>query len=462
MIPWRSTVFARSTAFRLAAAMAILFVVSVLVAIIAANWLVSKDLNARVRNQIEREARALAAIFDIEGKASLIERLNSRSFAVADDDLYYFVSANAGQSAGNVIVKRVFTGWRELSENDLTHVPGGGDVGEAYLTFGITTGDGTLFVGRSLDSVKETQEIFYASALWGLGIALALTIAGTAIVASRAEARIAGIAAALDAVALGQLDRRAPIGASTQDDIGRIAASINEMLDRLADNVASLKQVSADIAHDLKTPIQRLRGTLESVQGTDSTDAQIATVIENAIEQTDQIVQTFQALLRIAQIEGGSPRSRFRPTDMIELGLAISDAFQPAMEEAGHHFAAKIDADRPLAVHGDRDLLAQMLSNLLTNAIRHAPAPADIQLSIAADDGQAILTLADSGPGIPVAERERVFRRLYRLERSRTTEGSGLGLSLVGAIVELHHGQIRLEDNDPGLRVVVSLPRRPE
>ena len=462
MIPWRATVFMSSTAFRLAAAMAALFVASVLVAFLAAYLLVAHELHERTREQIEGDVKALAAIYEAGGYAALIEQVNLHGFARADDDFYYFERPDNGERAGNVIVKQVFTGWRELSEDDVTGAAGGDDdLAEAYLALGVPIGEGTLIVGRSLDAVEEVQEIFSAATLWGLGFALVLAIAGASVFARRTEARIRGISAALDAVASGHLDRRVPLGATTEDDIGRITASINEMLDRLANNVASLKQVSTDIAHDLKTPIQRLRSTLERVRTAPGPDPQVVSVIDDAIGQTDQIVQTFQALLRIAQIEGGSPRSRFRPTDMSELGQAISDAFQPAMEEAGHRFVARIDDEQTLTVHGDRDLLAQMLSNLLTNAIRHASAPADISLTVTAENGQVVLIVTDSGPGIPVEERERVFRRLYRLERSRTTEGSGLGLSMVAAIVELHRGKIRLQDNGPGLRVVVTLPCRP-
>ncbi len=223
------------------------------------------------------------------------------------------------------------------------------------------------------------------------------------------------------------------------------------MLDRLCENIAGLHQVSADIAHDLRTPLTRLRATLGRMQD----DSEI---VEDARAQIDVISACFQALLRIAQIEGGSPRARFRPVDLAELCTTVADLFQPSAEDQRRDFCIDIPAGKPLVGEGDRDLLGQMLSNLLENALRHSPPPAGVTLTLAERGAAAEITVADEGPGIPEEEREKVFRRLYRLEASRTTEGSGLGLGLIAAVVGLHRGVISLDDNAPGLRATVSLP----
>lgn len=459
MIRWRETIFARSTAVRLAAAMAILFAASITIAFLVAYWLVAQDLEARTRAQIEDDARTFSVIYENGGVQALTAQLRAHALSGGEDTLYSYArnGAAAGSRAG--VFEQAFTGWRNISSDDLRDIEED-ELADRYLAFGMALGDGTLMVARSTDAADEVREIMSGAMLWGLGIALLLVIAGTALFARRTEARLGGLAEALDAVAAGQLDRRAPADA-TSDDLGRVAGLINAMLDRLSQNVASLKQVSADIAHDLKTPIQHLRTTLEGLKRENDLDPRANAVVDEAIEQTDRIVQTFQALLRIAQIEGGSPRARFRPTDLAELGQAIAEAFQPAVEEAGHRFRSQIDDTKTLLVQGDRDLLAQMLANLLTNAIRHTPAGSDIALSLRAENSSAVLTVSDTGPGIPVEERERVFRRLHRLERSRTTEGSGLGLSMVAAVVDLHGGEIRLDDNAPGLKAVVRLPLTP-
>jgi signal transduction histidine kinase len=456
MTAWPGSIFPRSTAFRLAVAMAGLCLVSIACASVAAYWLIAQDLDARIRAQIAADASAFAAIEHSEGGPELATELKALGQIRNEERLVVFAPGGGAPQAGNATFPEVFTGWRHIPSETL-HSTDGRLLYEEFLAYGMPLAGGTLIVARNADAVDEVQDIFIGAALWGLGIAVVLVVAGAAAFARRAEARIAGIAATLDAASAGDLERRVPQeAAASQDDLGRVAESINAMLDRLSRSVASLKQVSADIAHDLKTPIQRLRSTLEAVRGAPAEEVEDG--IDEAIEQTDQIVQTFQALLRIAQIEGGSPRSRFRPTDLVELCGAVAEVFQPAIEESGHRFAVDIVRRRPLMVHGDRDLLAQMLSNLLGNAIRHAPDPAEITLAAAPDDGSAVLTVADTGPGIPAGERERVFRRLYRLERSRTTEGSGLGLSMAAAVVELHGGTIRLEDNAPGLRAVVRLP----
>lgn len=316
-------------------------------------------------------------------------------------------------------------------------------------------GDGTLIIAHGTELTAEMMEIITHALIAALAIAGLLATGGTLLLARRTEARIREIAETLDAVSLGDFDRRAPEGTAGQDDIGRIALAINRMLDQLSANISSLRQISADIAHDLKTPIQRLRSTLE---GLEETGADTNAIASDAISQTDSIVRVFQALLRIAQIEGGSPRARFTRVDLTELVTAIADAFQPGLEDEGRDFSLDIPAGKSLMVEGDRDLLGQMLSNLLNNAIRHAPAPAAVSISLAHEGNHHRIIIADKGPGIPEGERENVFRRLYRLERSRTTEGSGLGLAMVAAVIRLHEGSIRLEDNNPGLRVVIMVP----
>ncbi len=307
-------------------------------------------------------------------------------------------------------------------------------------------------LARSTEARDEVVEIFSQALLVGLGASALLAIAGMLWFLGRTEARIAAIGQTLDAVAGGDLERRVPVG-TQHDDIGRIAQAINAMLDRLSENVASLRQVSADIAHDLRTPLTRLRATLDRLQ--DGPDVE---VLDDARAQIDAINACFQAQLRIAQIEGGSPRARFREVDLADLCATVAELFQPAAEDQGRAFRVEIPDGGPLLVEGDRDLLAQMLSNLLENALRHAPPPASLTLTLARRGEAAEITVADEGPGIPAEEREKVFRRLYRLEASRTTEGSGLGLSLVAAVVGLHRGAIRLEDNAPGLCATVRLP----
>lgn len=454
MILSRLRIFPRSSTLRLGAGMTALFLAALLIAFAIAQEMIGSDLEDRVKTGIEEEARLFLDIFDAEGEAALIARLNAQVAGENTAHQLYLYTAADGSSAGNARLDESFIGWRALEGEDVRS-PRLREDDAPFTALGIMVGDGTLIIAHGTELTAEMMEIITHALIAALAIAGLLATGGTLLLARRTEARIREIAETLDAVSLGDFDRRAPEGTAGQDDIGRIALAINRMLDQLSANISSLRQISADIAHDLKTPIQRLRSTLE---GLEETGADTNAIASDAISQTDSIVRVFQALLRIAQIEGGSPRARFTRVDLTELVTAIADAFQPGLEDEGRDFSLDIPAGKSLMVEGDRDLLGQMLSNLLNNAIRHAPAPAAVSISLAHEGNHHRIIIADKGPGIPEGERENVFRRLYRLERSRTTEGSGLGLAMVAAVIRLHEGSIRLEDNNPGLRVVIMVP----
>jgi signal transduction histidine kinase len=228
------------------------------------------------------------------------------------------------------------------------------------------------------------------------------------------------------------------------------------MLDRIAGLMENLRQVSNDIAHDLRTPLSRLRQDLEEAQKRDLTPADFKRVIEGAVAEADVLLETFAALLRIAQIEAGTRRSAFRSVDLSDVLRTVAEAYAPAVEESGRTLRAETTAD--MQVTGDRGLLSQLLVNLVENALHHTPPGTTIAVRLSRQSEGVVAEVADDGPGIPADERAKVFRRFYRLERSRTTVGSGLGLSTVAAIAELHHAGIELFDNEPGLRVVIRFP----
>jgi signal transduction histidine kinase len=258
-----------------------------------------------------------------------------------------------------------------------------------------------------------------------------------------------------DAIIDGDLSRRIErTGAG--DDFDHLSATLNAMLDRIEGLMENLRQVSSDIAHDLRTPLSRLRQDLEEAQKRELTAAEFKRVVEGAVAEADVLLETFSALLRIAQIEAGTRRSAFRPVDLSEVLRTVVEAYAPAIEESGRTLRAEI-ADG-VQGNGDRGLLSQLFVNLIENALHHTPAGTAITLQLSRQTAGASAEVADTGPGIPPEERAKVFRRFYRLEHSRTTPGSGLGLSTVAAIVELHHAAIELIDNRPGLRVVIRFP----
>jgi signal transduction histidine kinase len=226
------------------------------------------------------------------------------------------------------------------------------------------------------------------------------------------------------------------------------------MLDRIQQLMDGLRQVTSDIAHDLRTPLGRLRQRLEDAREHATTTADYASATEAAIAEADTLLETFSALLRIAQIEAGAQKSAFAELDLSALVRSIGEAYLPVAEDAQHRLELAIDGG--IGFTGDRQLLAQMISNLVENALNHTPGGSTVRLALAKSATGLTLEVADNGPGIPADERDKVFDRFYRLDRSRSTGGSGLGLALVRAIATLHGLAIRLEDAKPGLKVVLT------
>ena len=311
-------------------------------------------------------------------------------------------------------------------------------------------------VGRSLYGLTEVQEVLLRSLAWGLGLTVLLALTGGIGLARNALRRIDTINSAFQDIKEGKLSQRIP-SKGTRDDMDRLVANINDMLGRIEQLMANLQQVTNDIAHDLRTPLGRLRQGLEAARLKDSSIEEYRVAIDRAIEQTDTILETFGALLRIAQIESKVRRGRFAVVDLSEISNRVVEAYESAVEDASQ--ALRADISPGVQVRGDKDLLTQMLANLIENAMRHCPEGTAIHVMLTNDAAPA-LAVTDTGPGIPADAREAVLRRFYRLEESRTTSGSGLGLALVKAIAELHNAKLTLSDNSPGLSVSVQFPRQ--
>ncbi len=226
------------------------------------------------------------------------------------------------------------------------------------------------------------------------------------------------------------------------------------MLNQIQLLMESLSQVSNDIAHALRTPLGRLRQKLEVARATSGVNSKCAKTIDAALDETDNILDTFSALLRIAQIESGTRTAGFREIDISKLFESVSEAFSAVAEDEGKTLNARIAPS--IRFWGDGDLLSEMLANLLDNAIRHTPRGAHIDVSLVNHGSQLVASVADDGPGVPSSEQERIFRRFYRLDRSIRTAGTGLGLSLVAAVAELHGMKLSATDNMPGLRMTLT------
>jgi signal transduction histidine kinase len=442
----------RTASFRLSALYAILFGGCVLLLGAAAFWSTRSALEQQLTRRIEAEMTQLEQEFRQNGIDRLVATVQGRTRI--NGNLDYFVIDMAGERLAGDLPLTDRLGWVEL---DSVRDARDQRVENETIRMLVRQLDGgfRLGIGEDLEQVGELEETFLGILGSALGIVLVLGIGGGLLLSAAFLRRVDMITRTADAIIDGDLSRRIERTGSG-DDLDHLSATLNVMLDRIAGLMENLRQVSNDIAHDLRTPLSRLRQDLEEAQKRDLTAADLKRVIESAVTEADVLLETFSALLRIAQIEAGTRRSAFRPVDLSEVLRTVADAYAPAIEESGRVLRTEIA--NGVRVDGDRGLLSQLFVNLVENALHHTPAATAITLRLAPQPAGAVAEVADSGTGIPIDERAKVLRRFYRLERSRTTPGSGLGLSTVAAIVNLHHAAIELRDNDPGLRVVIRFP----
>ncbi|MDF0697060.1 HAMP domain-containing sensor histidine kinase [Rhizobium sp. MC63] len=444
----------RSTPFRLAVTFGVLFVATFIFSGAIMYHMLRAGLDRDLEQSLHEMNSLIASAYQPHDTEDLINALdNYASFQSTSDGLYSLMDAGGRKLAGNFAAPRIPNGVYTVTS---------GDVGlkghERYRMQVSAIGPYTLVVAENFNDVDEMLRIVLVSFEWAAAIAVATAIGGGVFLAFRAQARLDRVANTMNDVAHGALQARIPI-TGNGDDLDTVAIQINAALERLQTLVESMRQVSADIAHDLKTPLNRLRLTLDAAVARNDRQLDVSALLDEARSESDRINATFAALLRISQIEAGARKERFQATDIDDVLAVISEVYTDVAEDAGRSLSI---AERCSAlVWGDRDLLTQMIANLVENAINHCPAGTAITLSLRRQDNRAILAVADSGPGIPAEEREKVFRRLYRLDKSRTTEGSGLGLSLVRAVADLHSAEIAMGDNHPGLTVSIGFPLLP-
>ena len=431
----------RSTGLRLAALYTGGFALAVVILGVITLLSTRNGLQAQFDRRIRAESAAMVLEYGSEGLQGVVEAVHERDRAPGSLD--YGVQGPAGEPlAGRLAGLRAPTGWSLVRE------PGGPDSVRVFTA--PLPGGRRLLVGDEEDRIEALDGALlrgFGSAFLGV---IVLGVAGGYGLSRNLNRRLGAISGTAEAIIDGDLSRRVPVRGS-DDDLDRLAQSINRMLDRIAALMDSLRQVSNDVAHDLRTPLTRLRQKLE---GAASAPGGREAAIEGALADLDAILETFAALLRIAQIEGGSRRAGFRSCDLAAIARTVVDAFAPSAEEAGQTLAlAQADA---AAVDGDPELLTQMLVNVVENALRHAGAGARIEVAVTSAAEAAMVTVTDNGPGIPEADRARVFDRFYRLETSRSTPGNGLGLALVAAVARLHGADVRLDDARPGVEARVT------
>jgi signal transduction histidine kinase len=415
-------------------------------------------LRSSTEDAIRADLKQQTAVFQVAANPETLSVIVSAEARAADpaERAIAFVLAD-GRQVGNVQVSQRSGHWLISRDPDYAALSQHG-----YFTLVMPIAGGFLVIGESRAPIAELTSTFLAILIFSFVPSVLVSAAYGTWAGMRARRRVSAIEDTLDDLTEGRLAARVPqraIKLSRGDDLARIGTRLNRMAETQESTVEALRQVSADIAHDLKTPMQRISVLLAQLRAVVPEGSEAHQIACRAGDESERAVAVFHSLLQIAQIEGGSPKARFTRLDLGALAGDIAELYAAPAEEAGGKLVLQDTSQGRATVTGDRGLLGQVLSNLIENAIRHAgPAP-QITIEIAREANSVVLRVRDHGPGIPEPERAQVLRRLYRLERSRTTPGNGLGLALVHAVAGLHEAELDLGDNHPGL--VVTLRFRP-
>jgi signal transduction histidine kinase len=426
-------------------------------------WSTTAAVTRQIETTINAEILGLSEQFNQRGIIGLNQAIQRR---VQQDEsrraLYLLTDAAYQPLAGNL------DRWPSEEPNK-----------DGWVTFGMTkpAGDGDglnigwarvfdlggryhLLVGHDIRERSYVEGLIRETLAWGLGGTLVLTLIGGFLLARLLLRQIDVINTTSRDIMAGDISRRIPVQGSG-DEFDELSENLNAMLDQIERLVRGLKEVSDNIAHDLRSPLARLRSRLELALLEPADAERYKDVLLDTIAEADSLLATFNALLSIAEAEAGTARDQFVPLDLEGLLSDVAELYEPLAEAAELSFGFACDRDAlRLKVMGDRDLLFQALANLLDNAIKFSDPGGAVTLSLKRRGDRLDITVADRGPGVPAAARGKVMERFYRLEESRTTPGSGLGLSMVAAVARLHDGELSLSDNGPGLRATIALPIR--
>jgi signal transduction histidine kinase len=453
----RPTELLRSSTFRLALLYMVLFAGSVLLLLGFIYWSTVAFMSEQVDTTIETEIVGLAEQYRQRGLNGLVQTINDRiARNPGSSSIYLFASPAFRPLAGNL------TRWPSAAPSDdgwvnfLVDDPASGldDLSARARVF-VLQGNFKLLVGRDVREFQDMQGLIERALLWGLALTVALALVVGLMMSRTTLGRLEEINLTSREIMAGDLARRVPTRGSN-DDFDQLADNLNAMLDEIGRLMEGIRHVSDNIAHDLRTPLTRLRQRLEGLAATTASSDEHRAMIERSISDADQLLETFSALLRIARIEAGGFRRDFEPVNLATLASDSMEFYDALAEEEG--LTLSLDTTADLVVDADRDLVFQAVSNLVDNAIKYAPKGTRIVLGVRAENGEAVLSVADSGPGIPATEHDNVMRRFYRIEGSRSTPGSGLGLSLVKAVASIHGAKLALHDNAPGLRAELRFP----
>jgi signal transduction histidine kinase len=428
-------------------------------------WNTRRLITEQITRTVDAEITGLSEQYSQGGIRRLVFVIDARSRRPGSS-LYLVTTFSGDGLAGNVglLGEGVLehTGWTETVYRRLDDAEGT-EHHALVRVFELPSGF-RLLVGRDLDERERLYDIILAAGQWSIALVIVLGLAGGFFVARRVLHRIDAMTETSRTIMAGDLSGRLPT-AGSEDELDRLAVNLNVMLERIEALMRSFKEVSDNIAHDLKTPLTRLRNRAEEALRSGKNEADYRAALESTIEESDELIRTFNALLMIARAESGQTSTPMIEFDAAEIVRGVGELYDPLADDKG--LTLKIEAGATLPVRGNRELVTQALANLVDNAIKYArPDAADLNgassevVITASGEGDRIrLSVSDHGPGVPTGDRARVVQRFVRLEQSRSEPGSGLGLSLASAVAHLHGGELRLEDNGPGLKATLDLPR---
>lgn len=453
----------RTSTFRFAAVYLVLFALSSGAVLAYVYWNTAVLLERQTDEIIEAEVTGLNEQYRQRGLDGLISVVAERS-TQSRDGLYFFSNYFGRRLAGNMDGKpdevSGKSGWAEFPYTVRT--PEGEEKHRARAFHIQLRGGFTLIVGRDVEDRLQFANLIQQSLIVALVMIAGLGLAGGLLMSRNFLNRIDSIGETSRNIMAGDLSERMPV-TGTGDELDRLSHSLNAMLDQIERLMTGLKEVTDNVAHDLKTPLTRLKARVEDALRSQSPE-QHRTALEQTLQEADELLKTFASLLSIARTEAGEARTGMEATDVTELIDDLGELYEPLAEEAGG--TLEVFATKGLQVKGDRQLLAQAVTNLLDNALKYAVWEGDesgrpnltVKLRADLQGDQVVVEVSDNGPGIPKADRARVIERFVRLDESRSKPGSGLGLSLASGVASLHRGRLELADAEPGLRARIYLP----
>jgi signal transduction histidine kinase len=447
----------RTTAFKLSFAYLLVFATFALLALGYVAWNASRALDDQMVSTIEAEINGLSEQYKVGGLRRLISAVERRA-GEPGASLYLVTNAAGERLVGNIAA--LPTGLIVDPGQTEANYARNGETQRldhrAIMQIFVLPGGFRLLVGRDVEERDRLRAVIGRTFGSSVGLVVLLGVIGAWFIASRVLKRVDAMTETTRRIMAGDLDGRLAV-AGTGDELDRLARNLNAMLERIGELMRGLRDVSDNIAHDLKTPLTRLRNRAEEALRSADSPAALRAAIEGVIDESDGLIRVFNALLMIARLEGVKARDDFRLVDVGAVAHAVAELYEPLASEEGLTLTVDIVGESP-TMRGNQELIGQALANLIDNAVKYGGQGGRIRVSAERIGETVRLEVADSGPGIPAEARGRVLDRFVRLEEARSRPGFGLGLSLVNAVVRLHQGTLALAENDPGLSVVITLP----